>query len=189
MRFFSLEKIMQETGLQIELIQCIKKGYVFFYPTDTVYGFGCDATKREAVGRIRGIKETEHPLSVIAPSKKWIVENLIVPDTSVLDRLPGPFTLIFRKKSTGLLENACKSNSLGVRIPDHQLTEIIQKSEKPFVTTSANLSGQPTIANINEIPRDIGRELDIIIDAGQLAGSASTIIDCTGTEPREIERK
>lgn len=188
MRFFRLERILQGNELQTDMVQCIKKGYVFFYPTDTVYGLGCDATKSEAVGRIRSIKETEHPFSVIAPSKEWVIKNLIVPDTSVLDRLPGPFTLIFKKKNAGFLENTCKSNSLGVRIPEHPLTKIIQKSEKPFVTTSANVSGQPTIVHPGEIPRDIARELDIIINAGQLDNAASDIIDCTGTEQKEVER-
>ena len=189
MRFFTLERILQDKSLQTDIIQCVKKGYVFFYPTDTVYGFGCDATKREAVGRIKSIKETNHPFSVIAPSKEWIIENLIVADTTVLDRLPGPFTLIFKKKSPSFLDHVCSSNSLGVRIPEHPLTKIVQKSEKPFVTTSANISGQETITNAKEIPRDIARELDMIIDAGQLSNPASTIINCTEIEPKEIERK
>jgi L-threonylcarbamoyladenylate synthase len=189
MRFLTLEKVLENRELQTELIQCVKKGYVFFYPTDTVYGFGCDATKQSSVGRIRGIKETEHPFSVIAPSKEWITENLIVPDVSVLDRLPGPFTLIFKKKSASFMENACKTNSLGVRIPDHPFTKIIQGSEKPFVTTSANISGQQTLSGVAEITRDIAMGLDMIIDAGQLDGQASTIIDCMGTGQKEIERK
>jgi len=189
MRFLTLERILQDKALRTDVIQCVKKGYVFFYPTDTVYGFGCDATKREAVGRIKTIKETEHPFSVIAPSKEWVVENLIVADTTVLDRLPGSFTLIFKKKSPSFLEHVCKSNSLGVRIPDHPLTKIIQKSEKPFVTTSANISGQSTITNAKEIPRDIARGLDMIIDAGELTNPPSTIIDCTEIEPKEVERR
>ncbi len=188
MRFFILERILKENGLRTEIVQCIKKGYVFFYPTDTVYGFGCDATKREATGRIRTIKGTNHPFSVIAPSKKWVLDNLIVRDESVLDKLPGPYTLIFRKKSHGFLENVCNGNSLGVRIPDHPLTEIIQESERPFVTTSANISGQSTISSARAIPRDIARELDIIIDGGELISPASKIIDCTGEEARVIER-
>lgn len=189
MRFLNLERLLQDKTLQTDVIQCVKKGYIFFYPTDTVYGFGCDATKREAVGRIRSIKETEHPFSVIAPSKEWIVSNLIVHDTSVLDRLPGPFMLIFKKKSASFLENVCSSNSLGVRIPDHPLIPIIQKSDKPFVTTSANISGQSTITNTREIPRDIARELDMIVDAGELNNPPSNIIDCTEMEQKEIERK
>jgi len=189
MRFFGLEKVLNDEKLQAEIVQCVKKGYVFFYPTDTVYGFGCDATKREAVGRIRSNKETEHPFSVIAPSKEWIIENLIVHDTTVLDRLPGPFTLIFKKKSASFMENVCKTNSLGVRIPDHPLTKIIQKSEKPFVTTSANISGQETIMSAKEIPREVAMGLDIIIDAGELSNPPSTILDCMDLECREIKRK
>jgi len=189
MRFFGLERVMNDNALQQDIVQCIRKGYVFFYPTDTVYGFGCDATKREATNRIKSIKETNHPFSVIAPSNEWILENLIVHDKSVLDKLPGPYTLIFKKKSLGFMDNVCNNNSLAVRIPDHPLTQVIQKSERPFVTTSANITGEPVITNPSSIPRDIARELDIIIDAGQLGNHASTIIDCTDAEARVNERK
>ncbi|MBI4020113.1 MAG: Sua5/YciO/YrdC/YwlC family protein, partial [Candidatus Aenigmarchaeota archaeon] len=58
-----------------ELVAAILKGNIFAYPTDTVYGLGCDATNEESVGLVRSIKRTSHPFSVIAPSKMWIREN------------------------------------------------------------------------------------------------------------------
>ena len=78
----------------------IKSGKIFIYPTDTIYGLGCDATNAEAVKKIREIKErTKSPFSVIAPSKKWIKENCEITKKRALWKLPGKYTIIFKLKN------------------------------------------------------------------------------------------
>jgi len=160
-----------------EIIQKIKQGKIFIYPTDTIYGLGCDATNKKAVGKIKKIKQRDKnkPLSIIAPSKKWIKDNLIV-DTNLAKYLPGPYTIILKKKNPKFFSHVAKGDSLGIRIPKNKLTKIIQKAEVPFITTSVNLSGEPFAKSVEEIPKKILERVDIIIKGKTLTGKPSTLI-------------
>jgi len=135
------------------IVQMIKEGAIFIYPTDTIYGIGCNALLPDAVNRIRAIKQrTDKPFSVIAPSKQWILKNFKVKKIFV-DKLPGPFTYILMpKNSLPVCAEVSNIGTLGVRIPDHKFTKVIQKAKVPFVTTSVNISGEaPAIDMINYI--------------------------------------
>jgi len=164
----------------------VRKGAVFIYPTDTVYGIGCDATNKKAVERVRRIKGTKHPFSVIAPSKKWIKENLIVlkEHKKYIRKLPGPYTFILKMKKKCVASNVSYSQSVGVRIPKHWTGTIAAKLGVPIVTTSANVSGEPTIREVSEIPKKL--KADFVIDGGKLGGRPSRIIDLTGSKPRKV---
>lgn len=160
-----------------EIIKQITKGKIFIYPTDTIYGIGCDGTNIKAVNKIKEIKqrEADKPLSIIAPSINWINKNLIV-DCDLDKYLPGPYTIILKKKNPKFLSHVSNTDSLGVSIPDHEFTRMIQKSGLPFVTTSVNLSGEPFIKEIPEISHDILEHIDHIIDYGPLTGNPSKLI-------------
>lgn len=160
-----------------KIISAIKKGKIFIYPTDTIYGLGCDAANKFAVEKIKQIKnrDKDKPFSVIAPSIDWINNHLIV-DCELSKYLPGPYTIILKKKNPDFLRHVSSSDSLGVRIPASDFTEIIQLANTPFITTSVNLSGEPFIKNINEIPEEILENIDHIIDYGELNGKPSTLI-------------
>lgn len=167
-----------------KLAKAIKAGLIFIYPTDTVYGLGCDATNPDSVKRLRAIKGSQKPFSVIAPSLKWINANFSIPQ-EFLSKLPGPYTLIAIPKREDIV---CKEvnplgDSIGVRIPKHPLAFLIQKSKRPFVTTSANLTGEPVIAKIDEIEKEFKEKVDIIIDNGTLSSKPSTVIDLTREKP------
>ncbi|MBT4136204.1 threonylcarbamoyl-AMP synthase [archaeon] len=169
------------------LIQKIQQGKIFIYPTDTIYGLGCDAENKKAVSKIKSIKsrDKDKPISIIAPSIKWIKENCQIPSTMKLNKyLPGPYTLILKKQNPKFLTHISKTETIGIRIPKNPLTKQIQKSEKPFITTSVNLAGQPPIININEIPKKIEKQVDIIINQGPLTGKPSTLI----IEGKEVRR-
>jgi len=183
-----LENIMKNKNLQERIVSEIISGKIFIYPTDTVYGLGCDAGNSGSVGKIRALKGSEQPFSVVAPSKEWISENLLIDGKSkkYLDYLPGPYTLILKKKNPEFLNSASSSDSLGVRIPKHPLTEIIQKSGRPFVSTSANVHGSDTIKAAENIPA--GLEVDIVIDGGRIENPPSAIIDLTKENP-EIKKR
>jgi len=167
-------------------IKEIKSGKIFIYPTDTIYGIGCDATNSTAVNKIRIIKEREtKPFSVIAPNKQWIRDNCFVNEITEnwLNRLPGPYTLILKLKNRNIVSEAVTStNTIGVRIPAHWFAKIIEKTKIPFVTTSVNLSGQQHIKNIQELEDKIKSQVDYIINDGILNNSPSTIINLTEKE-------
>jgi len=172
-----------------EIIEKIKQGHIFIYPTDTVYGLGCNALNSNSVKKIRKIKKSKKPFSVIAPSKQWISKNFKI-EKKYLKKLPGPFTFILRMKRKNLVakEVNLNLNSLGVRIPKHRFTKIIQKSKVPFITTSVNISGKKFITTINKIPRKISKKVDIVIDDGKSNKTPSTIIDLTKKTPKVTKR-
>lgn len=181
-----LETLLADRRQQKRLITAIRTGRVIIYPTDTVYGIGCDATNPAAVERIRQIKQTGHPFSVIAPSREWIAKHFIIRYPAYLQKLPGPCTLILEMKKPVVAEHVSFGQTLGVRIPHHPLTPIIQQSGVPVVTTSCNRSGAPPITALREVPATIAERVDIAVDGGRLGQQASTIIDLTGEKPKQI---
>jgi len=175
---------------QKKLSEVIKSGKIIVYPTDTIYGIGCDATNASAVRKIRQIKKrTEKPFSVIAPSKQWIYNNFKVKNRTYIQKLPGPFTYLLKtKKKRFLPREVSNSDVIGVRISDNRITKMIQKSGRPFITTSVNLSGQKHATAVEDIDPEIFQKVDIVIDAGRLSNPPSTIIDLTGDLPKIIRR-
>jgi L-threonylcarbamoyladenylate synthase len=167
------------------IISEILAGKIFIYPTDTVYGIGCNALNKESTEKIKDIKRRDaKPFSVIAPSFKWIADNLIV-DVDLSSYLPGPYTIILKKKNKNFLNYVSNSETLGVRIPKKDFTAIIHKSKVPFITTSVNFSGDKPANKISDIPKEILDKVDIVIEAGELSGKPSTLI----VDGRVIERK
>ena len=155
----------------------IKQGKIFIYPTDTIYGLGCDATNEQAVNKIKQLKgrDRNNPLSIIAPSFEWINENCKV-DIDLKKYLPGPYTIILNKKNPQFLNHVCSLDNIGIRIPNSDFTKQVQKAGKPFITTSVNLSGQPFAKTIAEIPKEIKNKVDVVVDVGELNGQPSTLI-------------
>jgi len=167
-----------------KLVEMIKSGKVFIYPTDTIYGLGCNAENESSVSRIKLIKtrEKEKPLSIIAPSKQWIKDNLATDKIDIDKYLPGPYTLILWKKDKNFMNHVSTSETLGVRIPDNEFTKLVEKAGVPFITTSVNLSGEKPASSIYEIKTEILSNVDVVLDGGILPGTPSTIIMPDGKE-------
>ncbi len=178
-------KLDQLKEKEKEIVALMAQNKIFVYPTDTVYGIGCNALDRKAVQKIRSIKGTEHPFSVIVPSKKWAQKYLHIRFPKYLKLLPGPYTLIFLKKRPDWLP-WLSDRKMAIRIPAHPISRLVARAGLPFVTTSANLSGQPTITEPSQLPKQIAEQIDILIDGGRLTGRASTIFDLTGQRPRRL---
>ena len=163
-------------------IEEIKKGKIFIYPTDTIYGIGCNALNSRAVLKIREIKNREtKPFSIIAPSKKWILKNCFVDNLAKkwLDKLPGAYTLILRLKNKEVIAKEVNNNSdtLGVRIPANLFAEFISEINIPFITTSVNLSGEKPINSLEDLKEEMKKSVDYFIDDGELKNPPSKIID------------
>ena len=184
MKSFKVNEILSNAEIKAEVINAIKQGFIFIYPTDTIYGLGCNALNPDSVNKIRALKHAKHSFSVIAPSLEWIKKNLVVDHPEHLNKLPGPFTFILKKKEPDFLKEASAFDTLGVRIPAHPFTQIIQESGVPFITTSVNISGENPITRINETPKSIWEHVDYVVYDGKLRGTPSTVIDLTTDEKR-----
>ncbi|MBP7859865.1 Sua5/YciO/YrdC/YwlC family protein [Patescibacteria group bacterium] len=175
----------------------ILQGAIFIYPTDTIYGIGCNAYDKAAVSKIQTLKNrNEKPFSIIAPSKKWIIENFNFnnSDESFLNKLPGKYTLILNKKNiSNFTPPVGTESSVGVRLPKGAISEFAKYCNIPIVTTSVNIAGSPFLTNPTQILENKKfsnfKKVDFIIDRGEINNSPSTLIDLTGIEPIYISRK
>jgi L-threonylcarbamoyladenylate synthase len=171
----------------------IEDGAVFIHPTDTIYGIGCDATNKEAVKKIRDLKDRhESPFSVIAPDKEWILKNCHINGHGKdwINKLPGPYTLILKLKNKDCVAANVNFNfeTLGVRIPEHWIASAVEKHGKPVVTTSANKSGEDFMTSIDDLHESIKDRIDFIVYEEEKHGRPSTIVDLTKDKPVIIKR-
>jgi L-threonylcarbamoyladenylate synthase len=174
---------------KIKHFKQIKDGAVFIYPTDTVYGIGCDATNKNAVERLRQLKNRNvMPFSVIAPNKKWIEDNCEYKQ-EWLDKLPGPYTLIMRLKNDKCVTPGVTvgRDTIGVRIPAHWISDVAEMLGKPIVTTSANITGGNVMQKLEDLPAQL-LHVDFIIYEGEKRGAPSELVDLTEKKVKIIYR-
>ena len=167
-------------------LRMIKEGAIFVYPSDTVYGVGCDATNNQAVLKVRQLKNRNiMPLSVMAPNKKWIEDNCEA-DQEWLARLPGPYTLNMKLKQEHAVAPGVTMgrDTIGVRVPSHWIADIVEELGIPIVATSANLTGQNVMHRLEDLPEKL-LHVDFIIYEGEKRGQQATLIDLTGKPKKQ----
>ena len=154
-------------------IEVMKNGGVILYPTDTVWGIGCDATNAEAVKRVYEIKKREDSKALIclvdSPDRlSRYVRN--VPDVvwDMIDLSTKPLTIIY-ENATGLAPNLlAEDGSVGIRVTSEEFSkELCFRFQKPIVSTSANISGEPTARTFDEISDEIKESVDYVVRYNQ----------------------
>jgi len=160
------------------------KNEIFIYPTDTIYGIGCDATNIELVRKLRIIKKRfDTPFSVIVPNKKWIYLNCEVSKEAEihLNYLPGPYTIILPLNNMDAVSKDTINDfdSLGVRIPDHWIAELVEELGKPIITTSANEQGKDFMTKPEMLSSHLKNNVGFLIDDGEIEGKPSKVIKVT----------
>ena len=168
-----------ETAVELAC-SILNNGGVIVYPTDTLYGFGCDAKNESAIEKINTIKGRKAPMSVLAPNieiaAKWM--NIPKHDKNiVLEKLGGSTTIIVPVKFGITSPSITGDNhTLGLRIPDHKFCQKLSEAyPNPITTTSVNRTRQEPLTNPEKILSEFSREIDLIIDDGIIEGSGSTI--------------
>ena len=168
-----------ETAVELAC-SILNNGGVIVYPTDTLYGFGCDAKNESAIEKINALKGRKAPMSVLAPNReiavKWM--NISQNDKNiVLEKLGGSTTIIVPVKG-GITSPSITGDkqTLGLRIPDHKFCQKLSKAyPNPITTTSVNRTRQEPLTNPEKILSEFSREIDLIIEDGIIEGSGSTI--------------
>ena len=168
-----------------EALQVLRDGGVILYPTDTVWGLGCDATNEKAVARIYEIKRRadSKALVLLACDLDMVARHVKqVPDSAIdlVEVNDSPMTLIY-PDAVGLAPNVvAEDGSVGIRIPMNDFcVALVRKFRRPIVSTSANISGEPTPKKFKEIPEEIRAAVDYVVAPALEKGStgkASQII-------------
>jgi len=181
-----------------EVVKVLEKGGVIIYPTDTIYGLGCDIQNHKAVERIirlRGLKKEKANLTFICQDIQQLAFYAHQIDNKVFRllrrNLPGPFTFILRagKSLPKLLKN--KRKSIGVRIPDNRIAQaIISELGRPILSISLKSEDEimEYFTDPTEIHDDFHKLVDLVIDGGMGKNVPSTVVDCTSSEPELIRQ-
>jgi len=175
-----------------QIVEVLKKGGVIIYPTDTVYGMGCDITNQKAIERIcklRGIKPEKANFSFICSDLRHISDYIKPIDNTVFrvlkKALPGPFTFIFNANNNVPKLLSSNKKTVGIRVPDNAIArEIVLQLGNPILSTSIHdddevieYSTDPEL--IHEKYED---KVDLIVDGGYGDNEPSTVVDCTSGE-------
>ena len=180
-------------------VQCrdvvLAKG-VIAYPTDTFYGLGADPRDREAVQKVFAIKgrKAGQPLLLLLHDRSEVTAWAAVVTISaarLMDRFwPGPLTLVFPAAAHVLPELTGGGGTIGLRVPGNELTrELLRRLGTALTGTSANRSGGRDPRTAEEVMREVGDRVDLVLDGGTTAGGMpSTVVDVTVEPPRVIRQ-
>lgn len=166
----------------------LENGGVVAYPTDTTYGIGCSIFSKKGLERIYQMKQRDRrkPFSFICSDLAEVSRfaRLTNHAFKIMKRcLPGPYTFVLEasREVPDLLTT--KQKTVGIRMPDNPICmAIVRELGAPIVTTSANLSGEEPIGDPDEISRQFGKQLDMLIDGGMLATDVSSVISLVGDQ-------
>ena len=165
-----------------QVVECLKKGGVIIYPTDTTYGIGCDIYNRKAIKKIFQIKQRDQrkPFSFICNDLAEISTYAQVSNFAfkILKRhLPGAYTFVLDATKIVPESLSTKQKTVGIRMPDSAICQaIVAELGNPLVTTSANTSGEDTPQDPRDIQANMGQLVDFVIDGGISMDEASTVI-------------
>ena len=170
------------------IAEILQRDGVIAYPTDTLYGLGCLVSRKKAVDRIQAMKgrDPKKPMSILCADMEMLcryTRHLDTPTFRILKQMfPGPYTAVLpcSREVPRYLQN---KQTVGLRIPDHVFCRAITRLVgEPIITTSCNASGEPPLLTSWEIEEAMGQSLDLVVDCGDPAGLASTVVDLTGDE-------
>ena len=183
--------IYPATDQYIDLARtALENGEVIVYPTDTLYGFGVDATSTEAIQRLNRLKGRVKPLSIVLESVDHMHDfaEFDIEIKSEINKLfPGSYTVLLPSKKSdlsSLVQNG--SPSIGIRIPDHFFpVQLVKLLGKPIITTSINRHGNEPLNDVTQVEIDFPN-VDIFEDPNHTPSKGSTIIDYSMSPPEVI---
>ena len=176
------------------VVEVLEGGGVIGYPTDTIYGVGCNLFNPEAIRKIHRLKKLEgkKPLSFICSDLKDISHYAYVSNYAykMMKRLlPGAYTFVL--KATKLVPKIAmtKQNTVGIRIPDNKIClTLVKELGHPIISSSVYKPDEGLYNDPAEIEERFGKQLDLVIDGGVIVAEHSSIIDLTDDSPKVIRK-
>jgi tRNA threonylcarbamoyl adenosine modification protein (Sua5/YciO/YrdC/YwlC family) len=190
----AINKENPQPRLITKVVDILERGGVIAYPTDTTYGIGCSIMNKKGIERIYSIKQREKkkPFSFVCSDLSDIARYAKVSNYQykIMKRLlPGAYTFVLPASSTVPDLLVTKQKTVGIRIPDNLIClAIVRQLGHPIITTSANRSGEEPIGDPFCVERELGKQLDIVVDGGTLSATVSSVISLIDDMP-EVLRK
>ena len=177
-------------------VSVLRNGGMVVFPTETLYGLAVDALNREAIDRLVSTKGREEgkPIALIAPDRDSACQLAVSLDDYSLrlmdEHWPGPLTLILKARPELHPALLNRNGGVGVRVSSHPTAQALARGlGRPITATSANLSGRPAAARVEDLDPALLRLADMVLDGGPCPGGpGSTIVDA-GSDPPRILRQ
>jgi len=174
------------------VVELLQRGGVIAYPTDTIYGIGCDITNKKAIERIYQIKQKprHRPFSFICSDLKNISQYAKVSNyayKTMRRLLPGPYTFILEGSNQVPKMMLTKRKTAGIRVPDNPICmALINALGHPIISTSAATREGELLREPWLVDDYFGKQLDMVIDGGQVPGEPSSVISLISDEPEVL---
>ncbi len=192
MEYYELHPVTPQLRFINKAVEVLKSGGVIIYPTDTVYGIGCDIFNREALERVYYIKQDAGTklFSFICPNLKDIAKYARVSDyayKTMKKLLPGPYTFVLPAAKEVPKKLWTKRETVGIRVPDNNIAlELAKEMGNPIVSTSVTKRNGELLFNPEEIKLLFENQVDLMLASGTLDGQPSSIVDLSREEPEVI---
>ncbi|MAT57217.1 MAG: threonylcarbamoyl-AMP synthase [Ignavibacteriae bacterium] len=192
MEYYELHPVTPQTRYINKAVEVLKSGGVIIYPTDTVYGLGCDIYNKEAVERIYSIKNEALTklYSFLIPDLKDISKYAKVSDYAyrmMKKHLPGPYTFVLPASKEVPKKLWTKRKQVGIRIPNHNIAiQLAKELGNPIVSTSVTNRKGDVLFNPEEIKIIFNSQVDLMLSSGALNGKPSTIVDLSSDIPEVL---
>ncbi len=192
MEYYELHPVTPQLRFINKAVEVMRDGGVIIYPTDTVYGFGCDIFNHDALQRIYDIKHESGTklFSFICPDLKDISKYAKVSDyayKTMKKLLPGPYTFVLPAAREVPKTLWTKRKTVGIRVPDNQIALTLAKElGNPIVSTSVTKRKGELLFDPEEIRSIFNPHVDLMLSTGALEGTPSSIIDLSNEEPEII---
>ncbi len=189
MKFYELHPQNPQKRFISKAVEVLKNGGIIIYPTDTLYGFGCDIMNKKALDRIYKIKgENENKLlSFVCPDLKDIAKYARVSDyayKAMKKHLPGPYTFVLPASRLVPKLLWTKRKTVGIRVPDNEITITLAKElGNPILSTSVSNKNVDFFYDSEQIEEIFGNQVDLMLSVGILEGKPSSIIDLSEDDP------
>jgi tRNA threonylcarbamoyl adenosine modification protein (Sua5/YciO/YrdC/YwlC family) len=174
-------------------LETVENGGILVYPTDTVYGMGCDLQNKDALDRLYRLKKIpkRKPLSFICSDLKMVSSYGKLSNSAhgmMRKLLPGPFTFILQASREVPKLMISKQRTVGIRVPEQEFVlELVKRLGRPLVNTSASDTLEEVVSDPDQIEEMYPRA-DLMISLGQQRSEASTILDFTGDMPEVVRQ-
>jgi tRNA threonylcarbamoyl adenosine modification protein (Sua5/YciO/YrdC/YwlC family) len=192
MEYYELHPETPQLRYINKAVSVLKEGGVIIYPTDTVYGIGCDIFNKEALERIFAIKNdsTSKLFSFVCSDLKDISKYARVSDyayRTMKHLLPGPYTFILPAAKLVPKKLWSKRKTVGIRIPNNNITmKLVEELGNPIISTSTTNRKGEVIYDPFEIKNIFNTQVDLMLSMGPLMGEPSTVVDLSDEEPEVL---